>query len=311
MFEYAALKGPNCGSVDTLARMAQRNRPDILYISTISVLEGNETEDCQGVREYIEERAGGYASSKFVAEQRLRRLSEYFGTVTIVRPGLIGYDTRSGSANRSDWFVRFLIGSMQMGGVVCEDQNGIEVVGNIHVTPVDHACTFIMEVLEKRSGLNLILREGGLARGLVKKDNVIQTLHLPLTMITDTSDFLRAYARVASDTSGRLMRFFSLEEWSTLLDGVSRQNALYPFRHQFLNGFEGIPGHSFEKTVQLYPVTIEKNKGKYDDEMMERLVEYLIRREGSLQKKLLLRTLSCKAEEKNSAVLSGSADHKK
>ena len=189
------------------------------YVSTISVLDDDGTEADDGDEEYIRH-SGGYAQSKWVAEKRLRNLAveqpDLFSSVTIVRPGLVGFDTRSGSANRTDWFVRFLIGSLQIGGLRLPDP-GSE--GAIHVTPVDHAAAFFNCVLQRRCALF-----GGCplsSAASVAVAGFVSTLHLPLTVAMPTNHFLVTFMERAAD-NGRLMRIMDGKEWNQTIDELPR-----------------------------------------------------------------------------------------
>ena len=81
----------------------------LLHVSTISVLgdgddEGEGDESNPGSARLVSEKEG-YASSKWVAEERVRRAfaAGIVKAACIVRPGLIGFDGATGSANLSDW----------------------------------------------------------------------------------------------------------------------------------------------------------------------------------------------------------------
>lgn len=185
------------------------------------MLDDDGTEADDGDESYIRH-SGGYAQSKWVAEKRLRNLAaeqpDLFRSVTIVRPGLVGFDTRSGSANRTDWFIRFLIGSLQIGGLRLPDP-GRE--GVIHVTPVDHAAAFFNCILQRRCAFF-----GGRALSSTGDSGatpgfVVSTLHLPLTVAMPTNHFLVTFMERAAD-NGRLMRIMDAKEWEQTIAELPR-----------------------------------------------------------------------------------------
>ena len=296
VFDYHTLRPQNSDSVVELARCATLapSPPDIIYVSTISVVDADATEETVGDEAYIN-RSGGYAQSKWVAEMRLRHLAATsqspFRTVTIVRPGLIGFDTRSGSANTTDWFVRFLVGSMQIGGVTFHARPS-----TINMTPVNHAAQFIATVMRRRC--RICRRVGSVDHNDSGSaiDTAVSTLHLPLTVQMDTQLFVELFIDCATD-NGRKMRVVGSAEWRGILEELPRDNSFWPFRDQFQSGLTGVEGHLFALTQREYNTdkSVEDPR-EYTRDMISKLVEFLLRREPRLRRRLLLRTLSAKPE---------------
>ena len=292
VFDYTTLKAANVGSVDSLALMCAiaptSAKPDFIYISTISVLDdASMLNEGAGSIEYItSEAAGGYSQSKWVAEMRLRNYSQVrkiFRTLTIIRPGLIGFDSRTGSANRSDWFTRFLVGTLQMGAVRLSSKGQY-----VSVTPVDHAAEFIIGVMQARCEFASSKFTG--------QGNDILTLHIPVTVNMETKIFMQHFL-ASTEFMGRLVRAVEADEWSMLLQSLPKENAFSAFNDgRFDGGFDGIEPHPSKKTEEwIREQCIEfmhEPECCYTELQIRSLVAYLLRSEPLLKRRLLLRTLS-------------------
>ena len=116
---YAILRAANVdGTAEVLRLACGGRRKTVHYVSTISVLSGEESG-----RQLAEDaplpgpprRAGGYAQSKWVAERLLDAARGRGVLVRIYRPGTITGDSVSGVCNPDDFLYRFLRGCLAMG----------------------------------------------------------------------------------------------------------------------------------------------------------------------------------------------------
>ena len=232
------------------------------------------------------------------AEMRLRALHRehkfLFRSMTIVRPGLVCFSRISGSANRSDWFSRFLVGALQIGGILMSDD-----CHTINVTPLDSATDFFAAVLASRCELfggEPVVFGGESKERSLTKDNAL-TLHLPITMSMVTNVFMERFIE-SSLANGRRLRKVEVNEWRKILSDLPSKNAISPFNDgRFDSGLGSIFGHPYEKTLKWCKSvgvadTMSSSAGPYSDDEVDKLVSFLMTHEDSLRKRMMLRTLS-------------------
>ena len=112
VFGYASMKDANVGGMTEVIRLAALGRRraqaagpvSLHYISTISVLSGDDEDEGSVGSAPRGQESNGYGASKWVAEMQLREAHKRgLARGTITRPGLLGPDTRTGSSNTNDW----------------------------------------------------------------------------------------------------------------------------------------------------------------------------------------------------------------
>jgi len=265
MASYWTLKPANVDSVCDIVNIAilcqRHSQPTLVhYISSISVVRENNADETYAGDAAEMLGAGGYAQTKWVGEQRLRDASDRgLIRLSIVRPGLLSPDTRSGSANLSDWLSRFIGGTMMIGGYRAST------TGKAHLTPVDHAAMYTCHLFtcaEKHT-------ETG-------HHNTI-TYHLPVTIIMPVQDLLSLVANATEVIFDRNMRELSEERWVAALAELPSVNPLLPFRAMFEDGLGSIAGHQYAATVaSLGPLNGSVGKPRsYTEHEVYNLVGYI------------------------------------
>ena len=146
---FSALKRANAGGTLEALRLACAERPKAFHhVSTVGVfdvedpprelLEDLDLAPFAGVR-------GGYAQSKWVAEELVRAAARRGLPVRVFRPGRLVASARTGAANPSDVALLLLAACLELGLVP-----DLDVV--VDATPVDHAARALAHIaLEPRA----------------------------------------------------------------------------------------------------------------------------------------------------------------
>ncbi|TPX41142.1 hypothetical protein SeMB42_g05706 [Synchytrium endobioticum] len=130
VYPYSKLKGPNVqGTIEALKLASTYKIKPLHFISSTSVLDTSHYSDMVGLGEagLVPEsdnlegsRVGlrnGYGQSKWVAERLCMRARSRGVPVTIVRPGYIMGDARTGVTNTDDFIWRLVKGCIQLGRI--------------------------------------------------------------------------------------------------------------------------------------------------------------------------------------------------
>lgn len=117
---YHSLKSTNVDSVIEIIKLALHTTlKSIHFVSTLGVFNSKDragyTELKESDRLSVPENIfGGYAQSKWVAEELLMQAKEHGVPISIYRPGLITGDSINGYMNTDDFLCRFLKGCIQL-----------------------------------------------------------------------------------------------------------------------------------------------------------------------------------------------------
>lgn len=145
-YPYKVLKDTNVEGTRSIIEMAcQIKSKPIHYISTVSVFPL--TEDTTAVQSETclpdnwEDLRGGYAQSKWVAEQLIVEASQRGLPITIHRPGTIAGDSSFGACNTTDLIYQFAKVCLELGKIpdLVED-------GQIGIVPVDYVAEAIVKL---------------------------------------------------------------------------------------------------------------------------------------------------------------------
>eukprot|EP00939_MAST-03C_sp_MAST-3C-sp1_P000951 g951.t1 len=277
VFSYATLKAANVDGTTSVIELASYTNAPVLYVSTISVLPDKISssprsedvsllpgdEDGRAIVATYIEHAGGYVQSKWTAENRLRCTKGLLTNVTIVRPGLICPSRKTGSTNLSDWFSRYVHGSLVLGGYYVTSQDA-----EMCVTDIGCAARAVCALFE-----------------LHRRDASVSTFHLPITVREKVSEFMRDVAKSPA-LQGRHVRRYNLWEWQQTLDNLPESNPLYPFRFAQREGMGSIAGHSHERASQALS-SLSFGCSKYETKEVDRIVAYVTTHSDVLAPKLL------------------------
>ncbi|KAL8926884.1 MAG: hypothetical protein Q9208_002693 [Pyrenodesmia sp. 3 TL-2023] len=147
---YDALKPANVLSTLSAMNLCATSKPKTFtFVSSTSVLDTDhyvqmseagtpvpESDDLEGSRKGL---GTGYGQSKWVSEYLIREAGKRGLEGTIVRPGYVTGDSRSGVTNTDDFLTRHLKGCIQLGAAP-EIANGINMVPVNHVARCVVAC---------------------------------------------------------------------------------------------------------------------------------------------------------------------------
>ncbi|MGC1306011.1 MAG: thioester reductase domain-containing protein [Phormidesmis sp.] len=144
-YPYTALKSANVLGTQAVIRLATTGPLKVLhYISTLDVLESlarmgqdifyEQDDIAQG-----EGISGGYAQSKWIAEQLVQQAAAKGLPVCIYRPGMVSGHSQTGQANTNDVLCRFIKSLIQL-------QAAPEVELNVDMTPVDYVSQAIAQL---------------------------------------------------------------------------------------------------------------------------------------------------------------------
>jgi len=237
VWEYSMLRAANVLGTTEIMRLALDPRgavPTLHYVSTISVINNGDENTIESPD--ILDNMGGYAQSKWVAEGRVRAAAaKGLLPATIHRPGLIGPDTWTGSANTNDWLIRFISGSILIGGYLVADTKA-----NVCVTPVNHAA--VMQLALSRSYDAALLKTERKSAALP-----CPTYHTPITKKTNTLSLLENI-EASPELLGRRIRQWDPQEWKESLSELPPNNPLFPFKDGFKAGLGNVPSHDAKQT---------------------------------------------------------------
>jgi thioester reductase-like protein len=215
-------------------------------------------------------RAGGYAQSKWVAELRLREAAS-LGLIRlgIVRPGLLTPDTRSGSANLTDWLSRYIGGTLLLGGYRI-NVSGLDDNAVCHITPVDHAAALVCQL---RTCADVETKSEAPA---------VAMYHLPLSVQMSACDLMQMVSRASATLFDRDMRELSETQWAVAMKELPDNNPLLPFRGMFESGLGGISGHchahtlaSLKRHTIVRPDDPSTEPRPYTEEEVEHFVDFI------------------------------------
>ena len=257
---YWSMKPANVDATTDLIKLmcgggGRRKRPIVHYVSTVSVLAGDDDDETYvGDTAFIGKYGGGYAQTKWVGEMRFRAAAKAgLIRLSIVRPGLICPDTRNGSSNHTDWFVRFVSGCILAGAYrVSPPPPGTVEPVKMNVTPVDHAAAIVCALLgvAKKQHRDRT-KEGG------EEAPAVAVFHLPLTISMPVDDMLAHVADASATLLDRKLRRIGVAgeaaspAWTNLVDTLPDNNPMAPFRGMFReNGLGGVAGHVHRATSE-------------------------------------------------------------
>ncbi|KAJ1919408.1 large subunit of alpha-aminoadipate reductase [Mycoemilia scoparia] len=160
VYPYKKLRGPNVlGTIEAIKLSAAGNTPKpLVFVSSTSALdtpyyvrmcENNqvgvpESDDLSGSEHGLR---SGYGQSKWVAEKLLMEARKRGLPVTIVRPGYVVGDSRSGVTNTDDFIWRLVKGCMQLGQT--PNMNNV-----VNLCPVDYVASVVVEVISQPKALD-------------------------------------------------------------------------------------------------------------------------------------------------------------
>jgi thioester reductase-like protein len=135
VYPYSRLRATNIEGTHEVLRFAARHCTPVHFVSTIDVYysvgaaTAGPISETRGPAEFGAP-YGGYAATKWVAEQNVALAGQRGLPVTIYRPGFAVADGRSGNGNTQDFLSRMVKGCVQLGAVP-----GFDLV--VDMTPVD------------------------------------------------------------------------------------------------------------------------------------------------------------------------------
>ncbi|MEM9004939.1 MAG: amino acid adenylation domain-containing protein [Cyanobacteria bacterium P01_F01_bin.86] len=151
LYPYAALQSANVSGTHEVLRLASCRKPKpVHYLSTLDVFE---SVAATGVRTFKEEDniaqgegiSGGYAQSKWIAEQLMAKAAERGLPVCLYRPGMVTGHSQNGYSNTTDVLCRLV-------KCLSELQQAPEIDLMIDMTPIDYVSQAIVHLsLQPRS----------------------------------------------------------------------------------------------------------------------------------------------------------------
>jgi len=145
LYPYTALRATNVSGTLEILKLASWGKTKPLhYLSTLDVLESVATAGAQRIFEgdkISQGRgiSGGYAQSKWVAEQLVTQAAERGLPVCIYRPGMVSGHSKSGYTNTKDLVSRFIKSLVDL-------QQGPDADLMIDMTPVDYVSKTIVSL---------------------------------------------------------------------------------------------------------------------------------------------------------------------
>ncbi|MEL6604843.1 MAG: amino acid adenylation domain-containing protein [Cyanobacteria bacterium J06614_10] len=152
LYPYTALYSTNVLGTKAILNLASAGKPkSVHYFSTLDVFESVAT---TGVREFYEEDniavgegiSGGYAQSKWIAEQMVMEAGKNGLPVCIYRPGMVTGHSKTGHSNTSDILCRLLKSLTELRQAPSMDLA-------IDMTPVDYVSQAIVRLSLKPSSI--------------------------------------------------------------------------------------------------------------------------------------------------------------
>ncbi|MBT4552371.1 thioester reductase domain-containing protein, partial [bacterium] len=119
VYPYQKLKPANVnGAKEVLKLAAAKTTKPIHYVSTISVFDALHYKDKRILETHLLKEAnqlyGGYAQSKWVAEQLMLEAKKQGFPICLYRPGRIGGESKTGAVNTDDFLAKFIKGIIQL-----------------------------------------------------------------------------------------------------------------------------------------------------------------------------------------------------
>ncbi|KAI9204128.1 male sterility protein-domain-containing protein [Polychytrium aggregatum] len=152
MFDYERLKGPNVLGTATALRLATTHHLKALhYISTIGTVPMAKNAD-EPLVEKIHSTwniPGGYAQTKWVAEQLINKARSRGVPATIIRPAIIAGDSTFGVCNADDYLWRYVKTCIHIG---IAPVHGSPIT--IAMDPVDRVAAIIAEIAGSEKALS-------------------------------------------------------------------------------------------------------------------------------------------------------------
>lgn len=229
--------------------------------------------------------AGGYVQSKWVAEVRLREAVNMgaIREVKILRPGLISPNSKTGSSNMSDWFVRYLHGTILLNGYrVSNESDDVLCFTSVE----DVACVVNTFALSKSR----------------RSDEKAITYHVPITIKMKTAKFMNLMVTCKS-LSERMMRSFTKWEWKGAMRDLPENNPIYPLRHYYAeNGLGSCEGHDHVKTTRvlksLHCLASGEKSRPYTFSEIDRIVSFIIENSNVLASPKNLKLMKHKSKKR-------------
>ena len=224
---YADLKASNVGGTHEVLRLASRNRPKpVHYVSSVAVFpfEGGKVRRELDPLDHGESLVGGYAQSKWVAEQLVAQARSRGLPVCVYRPGTITGHSRTGIFSNDSYMNNMIRGCIELGSAP-------DIDAPVDMVPVDYVARAIVALS-------------------LRPESPATVFHLtnprPISM-SGLIDFM--------DTFGYTLRRVSYESWRQellSLGGRFESNALFPFGAFIAQRAEGSsmgPQYDCEATI--------------------------------------------------------------
>ncbi|KAI9202346.1 male sterility protein-domain-containing protein [Polychytrium aggregatum] len=152
LYDYTVLKNINVLGTTTALRLATTHHlKTIHYISTIGTIPIT-----KGSSKPFEEKmysswniSGGYAQTKWVAEQLISKARMRGVPATIIRPSMIAGDSVHGVSDIDSYFWRYIKGCIQLGAA--PSHVGVTALA---IDPVDHVARVIAEIAASKTALS-------------------------------------------------------------------------------------------------------------------------------------------------------------
>ncbi|TPX36960.1 hypothetical protein SmJEL517_g00958 [Synchytrium microbalum] len=159
VYPYSKLKGPNVlGTIEALRLASSGRLKPLHFVSSTSVLDTSHYSDMLALGELIPEsdalegsRRGlrnGYGQSKWVAEKLCMRARSRGVPVTIIRPGYIMGDARTGVTNTDDFIWRLVKGCIQLGRIP-------RIANVVNLTSVEYVAGSVAAIAASSEALKL------------------------------------------------------------------------------------------------------------------------------------------------------------
>ena len=157
VYPYEKLKAPNVlGTLEALRLATRHKLKPFHFVSSTSVLDTDhyvnflnlgqsvlESDDLVGAKTAL---GSGYGQSKWVAEKLIMRAQSRGVPATIIRPGYIVGDSKTGVSNTDDFLWRLVKGCLQLGKIP-------RIANVINMCPVDYVADAVAEIAAHETSL--------------------------------------------------------------------------------------------------------------------------------------------------------------
>lgn len=205
-----------------------------------------------------------YVQSKWVAEIRLRNATQMgaISDVKILRPGLITPNSKTGASNMTDWFTRFIHGTILLGGYRVSNESN----DTLCFTSVDDVAS--------------VVKTFALSKSSSTQQQNASTYHIPVTIKMKTAKFMKL-VQTSDSLVGRVVRSFTKWEWKSAMNDLPETNPIYPLRHYYAeNGLGSCEGHDHVETTRVLKhlgcVANGERLRPYTSVEVDRIVSYII-----------------------------------